>query len=172
MSGETRDSETVPVDETDFGPVEVLITGQVVIKAMAGGLAGTVLMLPVLVGVPGLLGFFQTQPITEFAGFAGFFGIEPTLPLGIALFGVGGTIVLPLMFVVVGSFLPPENPRFLRGATLATFAWFGFLPAFWPDGNPITVGLFVVFSLLAHWIYGVTLGYVLDRTTGIPQHEV
>jgi hypothetical protein len=34
------------------------------------------------------------------------------------------------------------------------------------------ITLFLVFSLLGHWVYGAALGYVLDRTTGIPQHEV
>jgi hypothetical protein len=140
--------------------------------AMAGGLFGTVLMLPVLVGVPQALGLFLTEPITRFAGFAAFFGMEPTATLGMIVFGIGGTFVLPLIFLVVGSFLPPRAPRYLRGVTFATFFWTGFAPAFWPDAGIVVVGLFLVFSLLAHWVYGATLGFVLDRTTGIPQHEV
>jgi phage shock protein PspC (stress-responsive transcriptional regulator) len=135
-------------------------------------MAGTALMLPVLVGIPGLLGYFRTEPITDFAGVASAFGIEPTLALGVVLFGFGGTVPLPLVFLVIGSYLPPETPRALRGVTFATCLWVGFVTAFWPGGGAVTGALFIVFSLLGHWTYGLTLGTVLDRTTGIPQHGV
>jgi hypothetical protein len=172
MSGEQTEVGSVTIDESAVDPLELPITGRIVLAAMAGGLAGTVLMLPLLVGVPNLLNLFSTAPITDFAGFGAFLGLEPTVQLGIALFLVGGTIVLPLMFVVVGAFLPPRSPRYVRGATFATLFWTGFLPAFWPPGDALTVSLFVVVSLASHWVYGLALGYVLDRTSGIPQHRV
>ncbi|WP_144901843.1 DUF6789 family protein [Halobellus captivus] len=172
MSGETSESPTPAVDEELVESFEIPITGHVVVAAMGGGLLGTVAMLPVLVGIPGLLGLFRTGPVTEFAGFASFFGLEPTVLLGIVLFGFGGTVVLPLTFLVVGAFMPPETPRYLRGATFATAFWVGFLPAFWPGADLFTTASYVVFSLAGHWIYGLTLGFVLTRTTGLPQHEV
>lgn len=172
MSGETTDADPVPVEGTVAETLETIITGRVVVAAMSGGLAGTALMLPVLVGLPGLLGFFRTDPITDFAGVAAFIGIEPTLTLGVVLFGFGGTVVLPLVFLVIGSFLPPKTPRTLRGVTFATCFWIGFVTAFWPNQGAVTGGLFLVTSLLGHWIYGLTLGTVLCRTTGIPQHGV
>ncbi|MFC7007607.1 DUF6789 family protein [Halalkalicoccus salilacus] len=64
-----------------------------------------------------------------------------------------------------GTPLPP-------GAAYATIFWIGFLIAFWPGGGVLTIGLFLVVSLVSHWIYGMTLGYVLDATVGIPQHDV
>jgi hypothetical protein len=172
MSGETSEREAVSIDERMVGELQIPITIRVVLSAMVGGLVGTVVMMPVLVGVPELLGIFRTEPITKFAGFAEFFGLEPTLTLGLFLFAVGGTMMLPLVFLVVGAFLPPESPRALRGASFATCFWFGFAPAFWPDGGALTVGLYLVVSLVAHWIYGLTLGAVLHRTTGLPQHDV
>ncbi|WP_336022004.1 DUF6789 family protein [Halobellus salinisoli] len=172
MSGETSETPTPAVDEELIESVTAPITGRVVLAAMSGGLLGTVAMLPVLVGLPGLLGLFQTEPVTRFAGFAEFFGLEPTVTLGIALFGFGGTVVLPLTFLVVGAFLPPETPRYLRGATFATAFWFGFLPAFWPGAGLLTTAAYVAFSLAGHWVYGLTLGIVLTRTAGLPQHEV
>lgn len=171
MSGELTERESTGVEET-IEPFDIPITRNVVFVAMVGGLAGTVLMMPVLVGVPGLLGLFDPGPITQFAGFAAFFGIEPSLVLGIVLFGFGGTVVLPLTFLVLGAFLPPESPRYLRGATFATFFWTGFVPAFWPGADILTVASFLLFSLVAHWVYGLTLGTVVHRTTGIPQHDV
>lgn len=171
MSGEPAEAETVDIYD-DVNELGLPISIRVVSMAMVGGLLGTILMLPVLVGVPQALGLFLTEPITRFAGFAAFFGIEPTAMLGMIVFGVGGTFVLPLIFLVVGSFLPPREPRYLRGVTFATFFWTGFAPAFWPGTGALAVGIFLIVSLVGHWVYGATLGYVLDRTTGIPQHEV
>lgn len=172
MSSETSESPASAVDGNVAESVSVPITVRVILGAMTGGLAGTIAMLPVLVGVPELLGLFRAEPVVRFAGFAEFFGLEPTVALGIALFAFGGTVVLPLTFIVVGAFLPPESPRFLRGASFATTFWVGFVPAFWPDGGLVTILGFLFFSLISHWIYGLTLGYVLTRITHLPQHEV
>jgi MFS family permease len=164
----SEDAEVVsglPVEET-------VITRNVVAMAMSGGLAGTVLMLPIVVLIPQVLGVFETSPITDFAGFAAFFGVEPTVMLGATLFGLGGMVALPLVFLVFGAFLPPVEQRHLRGVTFGTIFWVGFALAFLPDGGAVTVGSFLVFSLLGHWVYGLMLGTALDRTTGIPQHEV
>jgi MFS family permease len=156
---------SLPVQET-------VITRNVVAMSMAGGLAGTVLMLPVVVLLPQLLGVFRTGPITTFAGFAAFVGVEPTVTVGAMLFGFGGMVALPLVFLVLGAFLPPVEPRYLRGVTFGTVFWIGFTLAFWPEGDLATVASFLVFSVLGHWIYGLLLGLTLHRTTGIPQHEV
>lgn len=172
MSSETPEAESVALEQPVLAEMGLPISAKVVLVSMAGGLLGTVLMLPVLVGIPQALGLFRTEPITQFAGFAAFFGIEPTAMLGMVVFGLGGTLVLPLIFLVVGSFLPPREPRYLRGATFATFFWTGFAPAFWPGTGMLAIAIFLVVSLVAHWIYGLTLGFVLDRTTGIPQHDV
>ncbi|MGQ4554805.1 DUF6789 family protein [Halobellus sp. GM3] len=167
-------SETPPeITEREHpDATELLITPRIVLTAMGAGLVGTVAMLPVLVGIPALLGVFRVEPVVRFAGFAEFFGLEPTVVLGVGLFLFGGTVVLPLTFLVVGAFLPPENPRYLRGVTFSTAFWLGFLPGLWPSGDLATVIAFVLFSLAGHWIYGLVLGFGLSRTIGIPQHQV
>lgn len=165
MSQEPEVVAGLPVEET-------VITRNVVAMAMAGGLAGTVVMLPVMVLIPQLLGVFRTEPLAEFAGFATVFGVDPTLTLAAVLFGVGGMVALPLVFVTFGAFLPPVEPRYRRGVTFGSIFWVGFAIAFWPGGGLVTVASFLVFSLLGHWAYGLALGLTLDRTTGIPQHEV
>lgn len=171
MSRETPTEEIASGEDTAVH--EVLITVRLVATAMVSGLIGMVLMVPLLVGVPVLLGVFRPEPIAQFADFGGaFFSAEPSLTLGIVLFVVGGMTVIPLMFLVVGAFLPPERPRYLRGVTFATIIWTGFLLGFWPGGGPAVVSVFVVVSLLAHWIYGGTLAYLVDRFGEIPQHDV
>jgi hypothetical protein len=167
----TNTSESVVVDESALEG-EIPISIKVIGAAMIGGLAGMLLMVPVLVGVPIVFGLFRTEPIANFAEFLSFVGFEQSLMLGAALFVATGATVLPLTFVVVGGFLPPKNPRYLRGVTFATLFWTGFVPAFWPDGSLAVVAVFLLVSLVAHWVYGFVLGRVLDATTGIPQHEV
>ena len=172
MSDAATEDETLPIEQTAVESPELPITLRIVLAGMGGGFVGMILMLPVLVGVPELLNLFRTEPIVEFANIGAYVGLEPTLALGVALFVVGGTTILPLMFVVVGAFLPPREPRYLRGATFATLFWTGFVLAFWPGGDTLTIALFLGVSLVAHWVYGSALGFVLDSTTGIPQHRV
>ncbi|MFB6123100.1 MAG: DUF6789 family protein [Haloferacaceae archaeon] len=166
----TSTGESV-VDETAL-EAEIPITIKVVGSAMVGGLAGMLLMVPVLVGVPIVFDLFRTEPLVNFATFLSYVGFEQSVTLGAALFVATGATVLPLTFVVVGGFLPPKEPRYLRGVTFATIFWTGFVPAFWPDGSVAVVAVFLVVSLLAHWVYGLVLGRVLDGPTGIPQHDV
>lgn len=150
----------------------VVLTLRVLGSGMLAGLLGMILMLPVLVGVPVALGVFRTEPIAEFLPLLDYFGVQPTFELGITLFVAGGTVLLPMVFLVVGAYLPPENPRFVRGVTFGTIFWTGFVLAFWPGGTTVAVTVFLVVSLIAHWIYGGVLAGVVHRTIGIPQHDV
>ena len=172
MSGETAESEALAPEELEAGTAELPITIRLVGTAMLGGVVGMVLMLPLLVGAPVALGLFRTAPIVDFASVGSFFGLQPSLGLGIFMFVLGGSTLLPVQFLVIGGFLPPESPRYVRGASFMTAYWFGFVFAFWPGGGAITVGIFVVVSLVSHWIYGISLGYLVDRWAEIPQHRV
>lgn len=171
MSQETKENGGF-ADETEIDVPEVPLTVKVILTAMVGGLAGMVLMVPLLVGVPAAFDLFRTDPVVGFSTILSYVGLEPSLVGGVALFVVGGTMFLPLLFLVVGAFLPPLNPRPVRGVTYATIFWVGFVMAFWPGGSALTIGVFLLVSLLAHWVYGATLAFAVDRTTGIPQHDV
>lgn len=172
MSEETESTSPSLTEEPIVEELEIPITLRVIAVAMGGGLVGMVLMLPLLAGIPIALDLFETESILEFANFAVFLGLEPSLIVGIVLFVVGGITILPLLFLVAGAFLPPEEPRYVRGATFATIIWIGFVMAFWPGGGVLTGVLFLVISLISHWIYGAALGYVLHVAIGIPQHDV
>lgn len=172
MNKEPNPESLIAGEEPALDEAGLLITLRVITIAMSGGLLGMLLMLPLLAGVPIVFDLFQTESILGFAQFGGYLGFEPSLAVGIVLFVVGGATILPVLFLIAGAFLPPEKPRYLRGVTFASITWVGFLLAFWPEGGVLTVGLFVVISLVSHWIYGLTLGYVLHRAVGIPQHSV
>jgi hypothetical protein len=150
----------------------VPITGRRLLIAMVGGAAGVVAMVPVLVGVPWVLNVFRVEPIESFAAIGEFLALDASVTVGIFLFAAGGVVILPTLFLVAGPFAPPERPKYLRAVTVATMFWPGFVFTFWPGGDTLTIGVFLVASLLAHWIYGAVLGTVVIRFTGLPYHDV
>jgi len=157
------------VEEPPLGAAEEPLTLRAVGSAFAGGLAGLVVMAPIAVGIPVLLGVFQVDPLARFAEFV---IAEADATLGLAFFVAGGVVVLPLFFVVTASFLPPREPKYLRGATISSFFWVSFVYIFWPGSGVFVNGVFVVVSLVSHWLYGAVLGATMERLTGIPEHRV
>lgn len=167
MVEQTPDASTI--EETPLDEAENPLTGRAVLSAVAGGIAGLVAMAPVIAGVPMLLGVFRTGPLAEFGNLV---ISQPSTTLGVAFFAAGGAVVLPLFFVVTASFLPPREPRYLRGVTISTMFWVAFAYIFWPADGLVVDVIFVATTLAAHWIYGAVLGYVMQSLTGIPEHEV
>ncbi|MEF8856075.1 MAG: DUF6789 family protein [Haloplanus sp.] len=157
------------VEGPTLGSAEEPLTMRAVASAFLGGVAGLVVMTPVIVGIPMLLGVFQLEPLARFADLV---IAEADAVLGLAFFVAGGVVVLPLFFVVTASFLPPREPRYLRGATISSFFWVSFVYIFWPAGGVFVNGVYVVVTLASHWIYGAVLGLVMERLTGIPSHRV
>ncbi len=149
---------------------ELDITLRVVLSAFAGGAAGLIAMIPILFVPPAFFGLFQATALVDVAELGRVLGLEPNLLLGTVVFVGGGAIALPLLFVVAGAFLPPQEPRATRGVTFATIMWTGFIIAFWP-GEYAGV-LFLGLSLAAHWVYGYVLGQVMQRFAYVPQHSV
>jgi hypothetical protein len=184
MSNENPDAASAGVERPAESEPAPAITLQLLGKSMVSGLAGMAVMTPVLLGLPVLLGVFRAEPLREFASIGSFFGLtpslvgpvfgyDPTLVIGALIFALGGILFLPVQFIVVATFLPPESPRLARGATLALLWWGGFVFAFWPGGGLMTISLFIVLSFLAHLLYGLTLGTLVDRWAGgIPEHDV
>lgn len=156
-------------EEPALGEAEEPLTLRVVASAFVGGLAGLVVMTPVIVGIPLILGVFQVDPLARFADLV---IAEADALLGLAFFVAGGVVVLPLFFVVTAPFLPPREPRYLRGATISSFFWVSFVYIFWPSGGVVVTAVYVVVTLVAHWVYGAVLGAVMQRFTGIPDHRV
>lgn len=177
MSEPTEDVSAIEADPgEESGSVtdrlqeaEQPITLRVVLSSFLGGLAGLIAMTPVAVGLPILLGVFRLEtPV----GFARLIGAEPSVTLGLAFFVIGAVIVLPLFFVVTGTYLPPVEPRYLRGVPMSLIFWPGFVIAFWPGGDLTTVASFAAISILAHVVYGLLLGVVFHTLTGIPEHDI
>lgn len=162
---------TVPADAvtgdegTSIGAYELLVAG-------GAGLTGQAVMSPFFV-VAYLLG--ATSP-AAFVGLAQLVGMPATsplaLPLGIALFTAGGTVTLPLLFVSLAEFLPPERDMGLRGVSFAVIVWTGFAIAFSTGQTGASLGLYLLLSLSAHVAYGYTLGSLYDRFADAPRYDV
>lgn len=157
------------VEEQVVADHEEPLTPRAVLSSFAGGIAGLVVMAPVIAGIPILLGVFEMEPLEQFANLV---IADANATLGMAFFVAGGAFVLPLFFLVTATFLPPREPRYLRGATISTLFWASFVFIFWPAGGMYVNAVFLVVTLVAHWLYGLVLGTVMQRLTGIPEHQV
>jgi hypothetical protein len=166
MAEQTVGETATTSEKTD---VEEPLTLRVVASGIVGGTAGVVAVSPILAGIPLLLGVFQLDPLE---GFAQLVIADASAVLGIAFFVVGGAIVLPLFFIVTATYLPPQEPRYLRGSTIAVLFWTTFVVLFWPGGGPYVTGLYVVVTLVGHVLYGAILGVTMERLGGIPEHQV
>ncbi|WP_251341690.1 DUF6789 family protein [Haloplanus halophilus] len=157
------------IEEPALGESEEPLTARSIASAFAGGLAGLVVMSPLIAGVPILLGVFRLESLARFADLV---ISQADAVLGLVFFVAGGVVVLPLFFVVTATFLPPHEPRYLRGATISSFFWIGFVYIFWPGSTAFVNATFLLVTLVSHWIYGAVLGLVMQRLTGIPEHSV
>jgi hypothetical protein len=166
MAGSTSGE---PAVEEVVSEHEDPLTLRAVASGIAGGIAGLVVMTPVIAGIPMLLDVFQMDPLERFATLV---IADANATLGIAFFVAGGAFVLPLFFVVTATFLPPREPAYLRGATISTLFWASFVFIFWPAASAYVNAVFLVVTLVAHWMYGAVLGLVMARLTGIPEHRV
>lgn len=146
------------------------ITPRVVLVAFLGGAAGLAAMAPILIGLPAFLGLFEAEPLLDLAALGRAAGIDPDLATGVVVFVAGGTVGIPLLFVVAGAFLPPRRPRYARAVTFAGIMWTGFVLAFWPGWRASV--LFLTLSLIGHLVYGLVLGLVMERFAYVPEHDV
>ncbi|WP_247000644.1 DUF6789 family protein [Halosolutus gelatinilyticus] len=126
-----------------------------------GGLIGTLLMSGAL-AVAVLLGVFD---LDSFAGLATLVGFPSNVALGYAVFLVGGMTVWPLLFLALGEYLPGEL-TLVTGLWYATVAASGFAIAFHTTQTGLELVAYLVFVLLAHWIYGLGLAGTIEYLGG------
>lgn len=125
-------------------------------SAIVGGIVGTALMSLVFV-----LMEVQTRYVLLIFDVIARFVRRPGDPyVGFLLFAVTGSLVWPLVFLALEEYLPLGPDPAVRGMVFALVLWGPFLIAgrgnlTWP-----TVLIYASFTLLAHLVYGFTLGAV------------
>lgn len=160
---------TTTGEETEVPNTEEPLSWRVVLSGIAGGVAGLIAMAPIVGGVPYLLGIFEVEALASFSEFI--IG-QPSALLGLLFFIGGGAVVLPLFFVATATFLPPQEPVYLRGVTISSIFWVTFIFIFWPGNTLLVNAAFLVVTLVAHWVYGAVLGLTMQKISGIPEHAV
>ncbi|WP_440764997.1 DUF6789 family protein [Natronorubrum sp. DTA7] len=126
-----------------------------------GGLVGTLLMSLVL-AVAVVIGVFDLE---SFAGLAVLVGLPASATLGYGVFLAGGMLTWPLLFLALGEYLPGEL-SFVTGLWFSTVIASGFAIAFHTDQIGLELVGYLVFVLLAHWIYGLGLAGTVEYLGG------
>jgi hypothetical protein len=163
-TGTDVDDPTLTEEETEFDRLLGIIADGVV--GAAGGLVGTAMMTVVFV-IAEQFGAFSRE---SFAGLTQLVGLEayvPAVAFGYVLFLAGGMVPWPLLFASLTRYLPGES-RAVSGIFFGTALWTGFVMAFWGGFTGLSLVIYLVLTLVAHWVYGVSLGLVFEYLSERP----
>lgn len=130
------------------------------------GAVGTAAMTVVLL-VASTLGGFQMSSLAMIVELTGIAAIAPehSIVVGYLLFLGGGMVTWPLLFASIGRYLPGETYA-RQGAFFGFVLWTGFVLAFYAGYAGFALAVYVVSTLVAHLVYGFSLGAVLDYLGG------
>jgi hypothetical protein len=128
-----------------------------------GGFTGTAIMTVVLLVASTVGGFDMNSfaTLAELVGADAILGEEMTVAVGYFIFLGGGMTTWPLLFASLGSFLPGEQFA-TKGLPFGFVLWTGFSLAFYDGRTGLALVLYLVFTLVAHLVYGFALGSVFD----------
>ena len=128
-------------------------------RAAVGGLAGTIAMGTLLV----LLEVQMRTRLLLFEAVARFFQVPGRADFGVVLAGLFGVVVWPPIFAAVEPYLPPEDPA-VSGMVFAAGLWVAFVALATTEVTVVLLPLYLAVTLLAHLVYGFTLGTVYGWT--------
>lgn len=163
-TGTDVDDPALTEEETEFDRLVGIIADGVI--GAAGGLVGTAMMTVVLV-VAEQFGAFSRESFGALTQLIGLGGYVPEITFGYVLFLAGGMVPWPLLFASLTAYLPGES-RAVSGIFFGTALWTGFVMAFWAGFTGFSLVLYLVLTLVAHWVYGLSLGLVFDYLSERP----
>ncbi|NHN61350.1 MULTISPECIES: DUF6789 family protein [Halorussus] len=159
--------ESTETAEPDFDHLWGIITDGFI--GAVGGLVGTG-SLTVGLLIAASLGAFDINEfatLAELTGLDALFAANPPA-VGYVLFLLTGMVMWPLLFASIGSYLPGDRYA-IKGLPFGFVLWTGFAPAFYVDYTGLTMALYLVLTLGAHFSYGFTLGAVFDYLGDRPE---
>ena len=163
--GDKFEETALTDEETDSDRLFGIVADGVI--GAAGGLVGTALMMVVLL-MAEQLGAFSRQSFADLTRLVGLGGYVPEVTAGFVIFLAGGMVPWPLLFASLREYLPGETWP-VNGIFFGTALWTGFVGAFYPGVTGLTLVLYLVFSLVAHWVYGASLGFVFSYLSARPE---
>jgi len=169
-SSEELDAEmSGEVAEPDFDNLIGIVTDGLV--GALGGLVGTAAMTVGLF-VAASVGAFDMEAFASLASLTGLVSVFPgnALAIGYLTFLAGGMFIWPLLLASAGRYLPGDSFA-IKGLPFGFVLWTGFVLSFADgvSGGPLTLGLYAIFTLVAHFFYGFTLGSVYDYFSNRPE---
>lgn len=132
-------------------------------------LVGGSLATPVMLSFLWLADAFTRYRLRAHLTFAELLNAPPTV--GLALFAIGGVLLFPLVFFLIGEHLAPEYEA-MRGVVFSLILWVVFLVIFLPTIELVGSIYFVLFSCLGHVVYGSVLGWTFGRLGGEHSSEM
>lgn len=128
-------------------------------RAVSAVLAGAVATMVMSMA----LAIFEVEAryaIGIFAAIARFVRVPGNLFLGFLVYVLVGTVAWPLVFLSLKPYVPLDLDPAVAGMLLALPLWVGFAVVGRPDAGAPLLLLYLAFTLLAHLVYGFTLGAV------------
>ncbi|MWG35951.1 DUF6789 family protein [Halomarina oriensis] len=145
------------------------IVGDGVVGA-AGGLVGTALMTGVLF-VASQLGAFSFESFASLAAPLGLADTARPVLVGYLIFLANGMVPWPLLFAALMEYLPGERPP-VSGLFLGGALWTGFVLGFYTGYTGLTLAVYLVFTFVAHLVYGFGVGLVFEYLSNRPDSLV
>jgi hypothetical protein len=168
---EDANVDTTLANESPEPNVEVLagILADGLVGAL-GGFVGTSLMTVVLLVGASLGGFEMSSfgTTAELIGLDAILGPDMVLAAGYVIFLGGGMTTWPLLFASIGRYLPGEKFA-TAGIAYGFVLWTGFVLAFNVGYSGLALALYVVITLVAHLVYGFSMGSVFDYLSDRPR---
>jgi hypothetical protein len=147
--------------EPDAGVLAGIITDGLI--GALGGFVGTAIMTVVFLVGASVGGFDMTSfgTTAELVGLDAILGEGMVLAAGYIIFLGGGMTTWPLLFASIGEYLPGETYA-KSGITYGFVLWTGFVLAFNAGYSGTGLVLYIIVSLVAHLVYGFSMGSVFD----------
>lgn len=130
--------------------------------AVVGGAVGTTVMSVVLAMVE----VEARYAIGVFDAIARFVRVPGNPALGFLIYALVGTLVWPLLFLSLESYVPLDLDPAVAGMVMGSVLWFPFAVVGRGDMAGPLLLVYLAFTLLAHLAYGFTLGAVYARLSG------
>ncbi|WP_254545925.1 DUF6789 family protein [Halomarina pelagica] len=136
----------------------------------AGGLVGTALMTGVLF-IASTMGAFSFQSFASLTLPIGLGDVASPVTVGYLIFLANGMVPFPLLFAALMAYLPGERPP-ISGLFFGAALWTGFAMGFYTGFQGLTLVLYLVLTLIAHLVYGFSLGAVFEYLSNRPDSLV